>query len=124
MQRHANDWAGVIKAALPYLRLLQADVSIPETCTPEISKLGEVIEEGQEVLANHDAMMAMGPAKPPTFIGELESLVNRYSMENASDTPDFILAGFMQDCLNSFNLAVNGREKWYGREMPENAPKS
>ena len=30
-----------------------------------------------------------------SFIAALEGLVNSYSMENASNTPDFILAGYM-----------------------------
>lgn len=39
---------------------------------------------------------------------ELSALLNRRSLENDSDTPDYILAQFMIDCLAAFNGAVNG----------------
>jgi len=50
-----------------------------------------------------------------TFAQELERLINQHSRENGSDTPDFILADYMENCLISYNAAVNAREKWYGR---------
>lgn len=49
------------------------------------------------------------------FQNELTKLINRYSQENNSGTPDFVLAQYIQNSLNAFNLAVNEREKWYGR---------
>lgn len=49
---------------------------------------------------------------------ELSRLLNKYSAENASDTPDFILAVYMLDCLRAFNAATERREKWYGRDDP------
>ena len=49
------------------------------------------------------------------FRKELESLVNRHSGENGSNTPDFILADYLTDCLVAFDRAVNRRESWYGR---------
>jgi hypothetical protein len=69
--------------------------------------------------------------KPPTFASELESLINRYSQENGSNTPDFILAEYLQGCLEAFNKTVEAREKWYGRwpgngslglSVPESTP--
>jgi hypothetical protein len=55
-------------------------------------------------------------APPLTFARELESLVNRYSQENASNTPDFILAEYLMLCLAAWNHGVTRREQWYGRE--------
>lgn len=49
-----------------------------------------------------------------TFRQELEHLINKHSMENESNTPDWILATFLMSCLNTFNCAVNERTKWYG----------
>jgi len=49
-----------------------------------------------------------------TFKKELEYLINKYSKENGSNTPDFILAEFMNGCLKSFDAAVKRRENWYG----------
>jgi len=49
------------------------------------------------------------------FQQELISLLNKNSKENDSDTPDFILAEFIMDALNSFNNAVNARTTWYDK---------
>jgi hypothetical protein len=64
---------------------------------------------------------------PPTgFQKELEGLINCYSLESGSDTPDFLLAEFLCDVLEVWNKAVVAREKWYGRVTepvsPENWP--
>jgi hypothetical protein len=48
---------------------------------------------------------------------ELTNLVNRLSLENASDTPDFIIAEFLHEILGAWNSAVQRREKWYGRRQ-------
>lgn len=50
------------------------------------------------------------------FAKELERLINRHSQENGSDTPDFILAGFLGACLAAWNEATQRRETWYGRQ--------
>lgn len=47
---------------------------------------------------------------------EIQHAINRTSAENGSNTPDFILAEFLTDCLASYDKAVKAREKWYGRE--------
>lgn len=52
------------------------------------------------------------------FRRELEKLINRESMENGSNTPDFILATYLKRCLDTFDFAVNAREHWFGR-LPE-----
>lgn len=49
------------------------------------------------------------------FRKELEQLINKCSMENGSDTPDFILAEYLVDCLKTFDKAIMTREKWYDR---------
>lgn len=51
-----------------------------------------------------------------SFRKDLEQIINRNSMENGSDTPDFLLAEYLQDCLLAFDKAVKARERWYGRE--------
>lgn len=48
---------------------------------------------------------------------DLAAVLNRYSRENASNTPDFILAQYLAGCLNVWDNAVRLREHWYGR-MP------
>jgi hypothetical protein len=46
---------------------------------------------------------------------EIESSINRHSAENGSNTPDFILAQYLVDCIAAFDKAVQHREAWYGR---------
>lgn len=50
------------------------------------------------------------------FEKELQHLINRFSKENGSNTPDFILAEYLNDCLVTYNKALQKREKWYGRD--------
>jgi hypothetical protein len=50
------------------------------------------------------------------FYKELESLINRHCMENHSNTPDWILAQYIEGCLNAYTTAIQQRETWYGRD--------
>jgi hypothetical protein len=45
----------------------------------------------------------------------LTEVLNSFCEENKSNTPDFVLAKFLLGCLDSFHLASNLREQWYGR---------
>lgn len=45
---------------------------------------------------------------------ELESLINRHSVENGSDTPDYLLAQFLAGCLAAYEATVMKRDDWYG----------
>ncbi len=58
----------------------------------------------------------VGKKKEESFIEELTSLINRHSMEGASNTPDYILAQYMNSCLLAFDTAVQQRETWHGRD--------
>lgn len=51
-----------------------------------------------------------------SFIDELKVLINKHSLENGSDTPNFILANFIAESIKAFDVSVVEREKWYGRE--------
>ena len=53
------------------------------------------------------------PSMHGDFRKELASLINKFSLENGSNTPDFILAQYMFSCLVAFNEAFNRREIWY-----------
>ncbi len=57
-----------------------------------------------------------------TFISELRAVINKHSMENGSDTPDFILADYLNNCLRTWNFATTAREKWYGRKPLPSPP--
>ena len=51
--------------------------------------------------------------KEVEFKKELTSLINRYSRENISDTPDFILAEYLMKCLENFEVMVDTHAVWY-----------
>jgi len=57
----------------------------------------------------------------PSFLRELEDLINKHSKENGSDTPDFILAQYLNNCLENFNIAQQQRSDWF-RDMVEHRP--
>lgn len=46
------------------------------------------------------------------FVFELQNLINKYSRESDSNTPDFLLAEYLEDCLNAYNKIAFGKEKW------------
>lgn len=51
------------------------------------------------------------------FQKELEHIINKYSLENGSNTPDFILAEYLTNCLKAFNKCSRKREKWFGKSL-------
>ena len=55
------------------------------------------------------------------FQKELETLINKHSMEQFSDTPDFVLAEYLNNCLKAFNGAVSARKNF---QTPTRAPES
>jgi len=46
------------------------------------------------------------------FEKELAALINKYSLENRSDTPDFILASYLVACMLDYEAAVLKRRQW------------
>jgi hypothetical protein len=53
--------------------------------------------------------------EPPfSFEKKLEQLLNEYSKESGSDTPDFLLAEYLSDCLHNYNKTIRARDKWFG----------
>jgi hypothetical protein len=77
-----------------------------------------------ENTSGSDCPAATCSGDAPDFITELRDLLNRRSMENGSDTPDFILAQYLTDCLRAWNRATKRREDWYGRTPQEVSPPS
>lgn len=50
----------------------------------------------------------------PSFQGELAQLLNRHCAENASNTPDWILANALVSILPVLNSMIAERDRWYG----------
>lgn len=46
---------------------------------------------------------------------DLAQVLNRHSRENGSNTPDWILAQYLTNCLDAYDLAIGARAQWYGR---------
>lgn len=44
---------------------------------------------------------------------DIEEAINKHSAESGSDTPDFILAEYLVDCLAAFDKAMKRRSSWY-----------
>lgn len=72
---------------------------------------GALYQQDVELLAELEAPIA----EPLSFEKELQQVINKHSQENASNTPDYILAEYLVNCLKAYNCATQTREKWYGR---------
>lgn len=86
-----------------------------EVCTNPENPEETIDEPSAEWVESDD----LGPTDDQfsRFEKELEDAINRTCMENGSNTPDFILAKYLVNCLKAFNKASKDREKWYGKEL-------
>jgi len=50
------------------------------------------------------------------FQRELAALINKHSIENETNTPDFILAIYLNDCLNSLATLMDKRDAMAGKK--------
>jgi len=48
------------------------------------------------------------------FRDALSDLINEKNKEAGSNTPDFVLANYLGDCLDAFDEATKARDGWYG----------
>lgn len=56
------------------------------------------------------------PSTFPSFEEALSGLINRYSLENESNTADFILANYMVLCLEAYTSTVKQRDEFDGEK--------
>lgn len=82
---------------------------------------------GAWTVQNHDRItMNQGYAVQDelTFEKNLEHLINFYSRESGSNTPDFILSEFLVRVLNAYDETTLVRDMWYiDSEPPSRGPK-
>lgn len=105
-----------INTWLPEGRLLVAaisDLSLRHNRTPE--EILNALQSDAERIYKETPLPA--DPKPLTFEQKISKAINQHSAENDSNTPDFILAQYMLNCLKAFNEASNAREKWYGTKL-------
>lgn len=60
-------------------------------------------------LTEADVALGLQQARHRNFREELTALINSHSLENGSDTPDFVLANYLIGALSLFEAAVRGR---------------
>lgn len=77
--------------------------------------------ESANLMLCHLDLMAQPSSAANTFVQDLEAVINRHSKENGSDTPDFILAQYLEGCLATFDTTMVARERWYGRGVADGA---
>lgn len=53
-----------------------------------------------------------------SFKTQLTRLINHHSLEGGSDTPDFLLADYLVQCLAVFDVTITHREAWHRRPLP------
>lgn len=63
---------------------------------------------------NKQSQDNVGCSIRPSLDQALQNLLNSYSVDNGSNTPDFILSEYMLNSLRNFEQATKDREKWYG----------
>ena len=52
--------------------------------------------------------------KIENFKHDLAKLINIYSLESVSNTPDFIIAEYLTNTLLEFDKLMRSRDNWYG----------
>jgi len=53
---------------------------------------------------------------------EISSVLNKYSQENRSNTPDFILAEYMLGCLTVYENTISMRNNWFTKDVIRTLP--
>lgn len=95
-----GDWLNRIRDALEFALggniepLPNAEVSITKI-PPELREYGEMSDR-------------------PTLNSALAELINEHSRESASNTPDYLLANFLEACLKAYEETTQQRDRWYG----------
>lgn len=102
---------GAVELQIPY-RPKALDDAAPWPTKPVVfSIMAEVsVEEAQVLMLIRDYQEPV----EASFEKELERLINKHSAEGHSNTPDFILATYLADCLEAYGKATKRRDEWYG----------
>ena len=50
------------------------------------------------------------------FLKELAKVLNKHNIDTATDTPDYILAEYLNSCLRSYLIVNYNNRNWHGEE--------
>lgn len=107
-----------VNVSIPEGRLFMAALSKLTTISQSDITPDEVLKQCASLAAHMYKDMDLRPnpanSERPGFGKELESLINRYSMEAGSNTPDYILVEFLKTSLENYHTATRLRDNWYG----------
>lgn len=78
---------------------------------PTIHELEAILDDDS---AGTVSIQPDGSVRVTTLLEDIRDAINRHSAENASNTPDFILAEYLEQCLAAFDTAVQRRTEWHG----------
>ena len=62
---------------------------------------------------------SMEVPEPKTLRDRIAHAINRSNAERGSNTPDFILAEYLESCLRAFDRAIQHRDRWYARNVTD-----
>lgn len=86
--------------------------------SPLMLGLQSLVERSMNPFTGFDppsgSFLELKSEKATDLRSELTSLLNRFSRENVSNTPDCIIRDYMWDCLKAFERATIQRDAWYG----------
>ena len=93
---------------------MSADTISNDALKEEVIEIQEYLRtNGEYRKANMLDFINYGNDKNERFASELTHFINCHSLENESNTPDFILAHFLKKCLEAYEYAIKTRDKWY-----------
>ena len=72
----------------------------------------ERFRDGQQKPPIPAPELTLPVAEEVCFAESLRRIINQHSMENGSDTPDYVLAGFLSEALAVFNRTIEARTAW------------
>ena len=89
--------------------MIQIGDVLPKSTDQELAQAVESIRSFSE-------MLTVRQVNRSAFQTELRALINKHSMENGSDTPDFILAKYLLSSLDTLDTALRARHDFYNQD--------
>jgi hypothetical protein len=112
-----NHSIAVLRIALETARnnepILRAEGKIEEADSLKVE-----IEDLYQTLARLHVHQSGYFKEPDTFEGKVARAINHHSFESGSNTPDFVLASFLSQCLKAFDDTITKREDWFKPRSP------